>query len=141
MDAAVTVLRTTATLFIVVAITFGVYLHRTARIAAGSAAVAAAAAAVQQLDLHSGAGWDCTQSGPNWDRAVRAAAEAAAARTAALTGATATAIEVSAGPACVLLARVTVGVAGVRSWLEASALACRPAAAAGAVRWGVDPPC
>ena len=141
MDAAVTVLRTTATLFIVVGIAFGIYLHRTARIAAGSAAVAAASAAAQHLDLASGPGWDCTQSGPSWHQAEQAAAKAAAARTEALTAATATAIEVSVGPACVLLARVTVGVAGVRSWLEASALACRPTAAAGAVRWGVDPPC
>ena len=141
MDAAVTVLRTTAALFIVVGMSFGIYLHRTAKIAAGSAAVAAAAAAVQHLNLVSGAGWDCTESNGNWAGAEQAAAEAAAARTAALTAATATAIEVSAGPACVLLAKVTVGVAGVRSWLEASALACRPAAAAGAVRWEVDPPC
>lgn len=138
MDTAFAVLRTTAMIFVVVAISFGIYLHQLARITASTAAVAAATAAAQALD---GAGWDCTTSHAGWAEAEKAAARAAAARTGARSAATATGYTLTAEPSCTVVATVTVGAAGVRSWLEATAAACRPSRAAFATGWTIAPPC
>ena len=54
METAFAALRTTAMIFVVVAISLGIYLHQLARITASTAAVAAATAAAQSLDK---AGW------------------------------------------------------------------------------------
>ncbi len=138
MDTAFAALRTTATIFVVVAISFGVYLHQVARITASTAAVAAATAAAQSLE---GTGWDCTDTHTGWAEAEKAAARAAAARTGARSAATATGYTLTAEPSCTVVATVTVGAAGVRSWLEATAVACRPSRAAYATGWALTPPC
>lgn len=138
MDTAFAALRTTAMIFVVVAISFGVYLHQMARITASTAAVAAATAAAQALDR---TGWDCTDSHTGWAEAEEAAARAAAARTGARSGATATGYTLTAEPSCTVVATVTVGAAGARSWLEATAVACRPSRAAFATGWALPPPC
>lgn len=138
MDTAFGALRTTAMIFVVVAISFGVYLHQLARITASTAAVAAATAAAQTLD---GRGWDCTETHAGWDAAEEAAARAAAARTGIRSAATATGYTLSAEPSCTVVATVTVGAAGARRWLEATAVACRPSRAADIAGWVVAPPC
>jgi len=138
MDTAFAALRTTAMIFVVVAISFGIYLHQVARITASTAAVAAATAAAQSLD---GTGWDCTTSHTGWVDAEEAAARAAVARTGARSAATATGYTLTAEPSCTVVATVTVGAAGVRSWLEATAVACRPSRAADTAGWTVAPPC
>jgi hypothetical protein len=138
MDAAFGSLRTTAMIFVVVAISFGVYLHQLARITASTAAVAAATAATEILD---GTGWDCTNTHPGWADAEEAAARAAATRTGARSAATATGYTLTAEPSCTVVATVTVGTAGARRWLEATAVACRPSRAAHATGWAVAPPC
>lgn len=138
MDSAFAALRTTAMIFVVVAVSFGVYLQQVARITASTAAVAAATAAAQALD---GTGWDCTDSHTGWAGAEEAAARAAAARTGARSAATATGYTLTAEPSCTVLATVTVGAAGARSWLEATAVACRPSQAASATGWALAPPC
>jgi len=93
MDTAFAALRATAMIFVVVAISFGTYLHQLARITASTAAVAAATAAAQTLDR---AAWDCTETHTGWAGAVEAAARAAAARTGARSAATATGIAAAA---------------------------------------------
>ena len=138
METAFAGLRTTAMIFVVVAICFGVYLHQLARITASTAAVAAATAAAQVLD---DSGWDCTETHTGWAAAEQAAARAAAARTGARSAATATGYALSAEPSCTVAAAVTVGAAGARRWLEATAVACRPARAAYATGWVVEAPC
>ena len=138
MDTAFGALRTTAMIFVVVAVSLGIYLHQVARITASTAAVAAASAAAQALD---GTGWDCTTSHAGWADAEEAAARAAAARTGARSAATATGYTLTAEPSCTVVATVTVGAAGVRSWLEATAVACRPSRAAPAAGWALTPPC
>ena len=138
MDSAYGALRTTAMIFVVVAVSFGIYLHQAAKITASAAAVAAATAAAQALD---GTGWDCTDSHTGWAAASEAAARAAAARTGARSSATATGFTLTADPSCTVVAAVTVGTAGVRSWLEATAVACRPSRAAYATGWAIAPPC
>lgn len=138
MDTAFAALRTTAMIFVVVAVSFGVYLHQMARITASTAAVAAATAAARVLD---DSGWDCTDTHTGWADAEEAAARAAAARTGARTAATATGFTLTAEPSCTVLASVTVGAAGVRRWLEATAVACRPSRAAAATGWALAPPC
>ena len=138
METAFGALRATAMIFVVVAISFGIYLHQVARITASTAAVAAATAATQVLD---GTGWDCTDTHSGWAGAEEAAARAAAARTDARSAATATGYTLTAEPSCTVVATVTVGAAGVRRWLEATAVACRPARTAYAVGWVVSPPC
>ena len=138
MDTAFAALRTTAMIFVVVAISFGVYLHQVARITASTAAVAAASAAAQALD---GTRWDCTDSHTAWAEAEEAAARAAAARTGARSAANATGYTLTAEPSCTVVATVTVGAAGVRRWLEATAVACRPSRAAFATGWSLAPPC
>ena len=138
MDTAFGALRTAALVFVVVAISFGVYLHQVAKITASTAAVAAATAAAQVLD---DAAWDCTDTHPRWSDAAEAAARAAAARTGARSGATATGYTLSAEPSCTVLATVTAGAAGTHRWLEATAVACRPTRAAHATGWTVTPPC
>lgn len=138
MDTAFGALRTAAMIFVVVAVSFGVYLHQLARITASTAAVAAATAAAQALDK---SGWDCTETHAGWAAAAEAAARAAAARTGARSAATATGYTVTAAPSCTVVATVTVGAAGVRSWLEATAVACRPSRAADVAGWVVAPPC
>ena len=138
MDAAFGALRTTAMIFVVVAISFGVYLHQLARITASTAAVAAATAAAQALDK---AGWDCTETHIGWANAEEAAARAAAARTGARSAATTTGYTLTAEPSCTVVATVTVGAAGARRWLEATAVACRPSRAADVAGWVVAPPC
>ena len=138
MDTAFAALRTTAMIFVVVAISFGVYLHQLARITASTAAVAAATAAAQVLD---GTGWDCTDSHAGWADAEEAAARVAAARTGARSSATAAGYTLTAEPSCRVVATVTVGAAGTRRWLEATAVACRPSRAAYATGWAVAPPC
>ena len=138
MDTAFGALRTTAMIFVVVAVSFGIYVHQLARITASTAAVAAATAAAQTLD---GTGWDCTDSHTGWAEAEEAAARAAAARTGSRSAATATGYTLTAEPSCTVVATVTVGAAGVRSWLEATAVACRPARAAFATGWAIAPPC
>ena len=138
MDTALGALRTTAMIFVVVALSFGVYLHQMARITASTAAVAAATAATQVLDS---TGWDCTETHAGWADAEEAAARAAAARTGARTAATPTGYTLTAEPSCTVVATVTVGAAGVRSWLEATAVACRPPRAAYATGWALTPPC
>lgn len=138
MDTAFAVLRTTAVIFVAVAVSFGIYLHQLARITASTAAVAAATAAAQALD---GTGWDCTDSHTGWARAEEAAARAAATRTGARSAATATGYTLTAGPSCTVVATVTVGAAGARRWLEATAVACRPSQAASTTGWAVAPPC
>ena len=138
MDTAFAGLRTTAIIFVVVAISFGVYLHQVARITASTAAVAAATAAAQALD---GTGWDCTDTHPRWSDAQEAAATAAAARTGARSAATATGYTLTAEASCTVVATVTTGAAGVRSWLEATAVACRPSRSAHAVGWTTTPSC
>lgn len=138
MDTALAGLRTTAMIFVVVAVSFGVYLHQLARITASTAAVAAATAAVQVLD---GVDWDCTDTHTGWAGAQEAAASAAAARTGARSAATATGYTLTAEPSCTVVATVTVGAAGVRRWLEATAVACRPSRAAYATGWALAPPC
>jgi len=138
MDTAVAALRTTAMIFVVVAICFGIYLHQLARITASTAAVAAATAAAQALDK---AGWDCTETHTGWAAAEEAAAQAAAARTGARSSATATGYTLTAEPSCTVVAAVTVGAAGARRWLEATAVACRPSRAADVAGWVVAPPC
>lgn len=138
MDTAFAGLRTTAMIFVVVAVSFGIYLHQVARITASTAAVAAATAAAQALD---GTGWDCTTSHTGWGEAEEAAARAAAARTGARSAATTTGYTLTAEPSCTVVATVTVGTAGVRSWLEATAVACRPSRAAFAAGWTIAPPC
>ena len=138
MDTAFAALRTTAMLFVVVAISFGIYLHQLARITASTAAVAAATAAAQALDK---AGWDCTETHSGWADAEEAAARAAAARTGARSAATATGYTLTAEPSCTVVATVTVGAAGARRWLEATAVACRPSRAADVAGWVVAPPC
>ena len=110
MDTAFAALRTTATIFVVVAISFGIYLHQLARITASTAAVATATAAAQTLD---GTGWDCTTSHTVWAEAEEAAAQAAATRTGARSAATATGYTLTAEPSCTVVATVTVGAAGV----------------------------
>ena len=138
MDTAFAALRTTAMVFVVVAVCFGVYLHQLARITASTAAVAAATAAAQLLD---GSGWDCTDTHPGWADAEQAAARAAAARTVARSATTATGYTLTAEPSCTVVATVTVGAAGIRTWLEATAVACRPSRAADVAGWVVAPPC
>ena len=138
MDTAFAVLRTTAMIFVVVAISFGIYLHQLARITASTAAVAAATAAAQALD---GTGWDCTDSHTGWAGAEEAAARAAVTRTEARSAATATGYTLTAEPSCTVVATVTVGAAGVRRWLEATAVACRPSRDAYAAGWALAPPC
>ena len=138
MDTAFAALRTTAMIFVVVAICIGIYLHQLARITASTAAVAAATAAAQTLDK---AGWDCTEAHTGWADAEAAAARAAAARTGARSTATATGYTLTAEPSCTVVATVTVGAAGVRRWLEATAVACRPSRAADVAGWVVAPPC
>lgn len=138
MDTAFAALRTTAMIFVVVAVGFGVYLHQVARITASASAVAAATAAVRVLD---DTGWDCTDSHAGWAEAEGAAARAAAARTGSQSAATATGYTLTAEPSCTVVATVTVGAAGVRTWLEATAVACRPSRAAYATGWALAPPC
>ena len=138
MDTAFGALRTAAMIFVVVAVSFGIYLHQVARITASTAAVAAATAAAQALDR---TGWDCTDSHTRWAEAEEAAARAAAARTGARSAATATGYTLTAEPSCTVVATVTVGAAGVHSWLEATAVACRPSRAAFATGWAIAPPC
>lgn len=138
MDTAFAALRVTAVIFVVVAISFGVYLHQVARIAASTAAVAAAAAATQILD---GTGWDCTDTHPGWPDAEEAAARAAVMRTRAHSATTATGYTLAAEPSCTVVASVTVGAAGARSWLEATAVACRPSRAAFDTGWAISQPC
>ena len=138
MDTAFGALRTTAMVFVVVAVSFGIYLHQVARITASTAAVAAATAAAQSLD---GTGWDCTETHTGWADAEEAAARAAAARTGARSAATATGYTLTAEPSCTVVATVTVGTAGVRRWLEATAVACRPSRVAYTPGWVVAPPC
>ncbi len=138
MDTAFGALRATAMIFVVVAVSFGVYLHQLARITASSAAVAAATAAAQTLDE---AGWDCTDTHAGWAGAEEAAARAAAARTGARSAATATGYTLAAEPSCTVVATVTVGAAGAHRWLGAAAVACRPSRAANATGWVVAPPC
>ena len=136
MDTALAALRTTAMIFVVVAVSFGVYLHQVARITASTAAVAAATAAAQVLD---GTGWDCTDTHASWTDAEEAAARAAAVRTRARSATTATDYTLTAEPSCTVVATVTVG--GAPRWLEATAVACRPARAAFAAGWALAPPC
>ena len=138
MDTAFGALRTTVIIFVVVAISFGVYLHQLARITASTAAVAAATAATRVLD---DSGWDCTETHTGWADAEEAAARAAAARTGARSSATATGYTLTAEPSCTVVATVTVGAAGTRRWLEATAVACRPSRAAYATGWALAPPC
>ena len=138
MDTAFGALRTTAMIFVVVAVSLGIYLHQLARITASTAAVAAATAAAQALDK---SGWDCTETHTGWADAEEAAARAAAARTGARSAATATGYTLTAEPSCTVVATVTVGAAGVRRWLEATAVACRPSRAADVAGWVVAPPC
>ncbi|MDE0162492.1 MAG: hypothetical protein OXL98_12235 [Acidimicrobiaceae bacterium] len=138
MDTAFAALRATAMIFVVVAISFGTYLHQLARITASTAAVAAATAAAQTLDR---AAWDCTETHTGWAGAVEAAARAAAARTGARSAATATRYTLTAEPSCTVVATVTVGAAGAHRWLEATAVACRPSRAADVTGWAVAPPC
>ena len=138
MESAFAALRTTAMIFVVVAISFGVYLHQLARITASTAAVAAATAAAQALD---GIDWDCTDTHAGWAVAEAAAARAAATRVGARSSATATGYTVAAEPSCTVVASVTVGAAGARGWLEATAAACRPSRAAFATGWAIAPPC
>lgn len=138
MDTAFAALRTTAMIFVVVAISLGIYLHQLARITASTAAVAAATAAAQVLD---DTGWDCTETHIGWATAEEAAARAAAARTGARSSATATGYTLTAEPSCTVVATVTVGAAGARTWLEATAVACRPSRAASATGWALAPPC
>ena len=138
MDTAIGALRTAGVIFVVVAVAFGTYIHQVARITASGAAMAAATAAVQSLDS---AGWDCADSGAQWEAAVEAAARAAAARTAASSAATATDYQLATDPGCTVVASVRVGAAGARTWLEATAVACRPTRAAGATGWAHAPTC
>ncbi len=138
MDTAFAVMRTSAMIFVVVGISFGVYLHQVAKITASTAAVAAATAAAQSLDKTD---WDCTATHDGWTAAEDAAAQAAASRTGGRSAATATAYTLRAEPSCTVVATVTVGAAGSRRWLEATAVACRPARAAASVGWKLTPPC
>lgn len=138
MDTAIGALRTAGVVFVVVAVAFGTYIHQVARITASGAAMAAATAAAQSLDS---AGWDCTDAGAPWEAAVEAAARAAAARTAASSAATATDYTLATDPGCTVVASVRVGAAGARTWLEATAVACRPTRAAGATGWALAPTC
>ena len=138
MDTAFGALRTTAMIFVVVAVSFGVYLHQVARITASTAAVAAATAATQVLDS---AEWDCTDTHPRWADADTAAARAAASRTGQRSAATSTDYALTAAPSCTVVATVTVGAAGVRTWLEATAVACRPSRSAHTTGWALAPPC
>ncbi len=138
MDTAFGALRTTAMIFVVVAVSVGIYLHQLARITASTAAVAAAAAAAQVLDDTE---WDCTDTHTGWAGAEEAAARAAAARTGARSATTATGYTLTAEPSCTVVATVTVGAAGARRWLEATAVACRPSRAADATGWVVAAPC
>lgn len=138
METAFATLRTSALIFVVVGISFGIYLHQVARITASSAAVAAATAAAQVLD---GAGWDCSDSHSGWLRAETAGAAAAVARTRSRSATTATGYALTAEPSCTVVASVTVGAAGVHRWLEATAAACRPSRAASASGWTLASPC
>lgn len=138
MDSAFAALRTTAMIFVVVAVSFGVYLHQVSRITASTAAVAAATAATRVLDE---AGWDCTDTHTGWAHAEEAAAQAAATRTGDRSATTATGYTLTSEPSCTVVATVTVGAAGVRRWLEATAVACRPSRAAFATGWALPPPC
>ncbi len=138
MDTAYAVLQTTAMIFLAVSISFGVYLHQVAKVTASTAAVAAANAAVQVLESSD---WDCSDTHAAWHQAVEAGAGAAAVRAEARSSGVATSYQILAEPSCTVLATVTVGVAGVRSWLEASAVACRPARPAAATGWVLTPPC
>ena len=135
MDTAIGALRSAGVIFVVVAVAFGTYIHQVARITASGAAMAAATAAAQSLDS---AGWDCTDAGAPWDVAVEAAARAAAARTAANS---ATDYSLATDSGCTVVASVRVGAAGARTWLEATAVACRPTRAAGATGWALAPTC
>ena len=138
METALAGLRTTAMIFVVVAVSFGIYLHQVARITASTAAVSAATAAAHVLD---GTGWDCTDTHVGWDDAEEAAARAAAARTSARSAATATDYTLTAEPSCTVVATVTVAAAGARRWLAATAVACRPSRDAYATGWALAPPC
>ena len=138
MESAFAALRTTAMIFVVVAVSFGVYVHQVARITASTAAVAAATAAAQALDR---VGWDCTDTHAGWAAAEEAAARAVAARTVARSATTATGYTLTAEPSCTVVATVTVGAAGVRRWLEATAVACRPSRAAHTAGWTVAEAC
>ena len=138
MDTAIGALRTVGVIFVVVAVAFGTYIHQVARMAASGAAMAAATAAAQSLDS---ADWDCTDSGAPWEAAVEAAARAAVARAAASSAATATDYMLAADSGCTVVASVRVGAAGARTWLEATAVACRPTRAAGATGWALAPSC
>ena len=138
MDTAFGALRTTAMIFVVVAVCFGIYTHQVAKITASTAAVAAANAAATVLD---DTGWDCTDTHPRWTDATQAAARAAAARTSGRSATTATGYTLKAEPSCTVVATVTVGAAGTRRWLEATAVACRPTRAALATGWVLTPPC
>lgn len=138
MDTAIGALRTVGVIFVVVAVAFGIYIHQVARITASGAAMAAATAAAQSLDS---AGWDCTGSGPLWDAAVEAAARAAVARAEATSAATATDYTLATDSGCTVVASVRVGAAGARTWLETTAVACRPTRAAEAAGWALVPTC
>lgn len=138
MDTAFGTLRTVGVVFVVVMVAFGTYIHQVARITASGAAMAAATAAAQSLDS---AAWDCTGSGPLWDAAVEAAARAAVARAEASSTATATDYTLATDSGCTVVASVRVGAAGAHTWLEATAVACRPTRAAGAAGWALVPTC
>ena len=138
MDTAIGALRTVGVVFVVVALMFGVYIQQIARITASGAALAAATATAQTLNSGD---WDCTDSGAHWEAAVAAAARAAAARTESSSAATATDYSLAADAGCTVVASVRVGAAGARTWLEATAVACRPTRAAGAAGWALTPTC
>ena len=138
MEAAIGALRSASVIFVVVAVLFGTYVHRLAKITASAAALAAAATAAESLG---DTGWDCTGAGPHWDAAEEAAARAVATRTAATSSASAIDYTLAADPSCTVVASVTVAAAGARRWLEATAVACRPTRAAAAAGWTLAPPC
>lgn len=138
MDTAVAALKINLMVFVVVTMSLGIFVHQIAKITASTAAVAAASAAAQVLDDR---GWDCTDTHPGWPDADVAAAEAAAARTGGRGATVATGFTLAAEPSCTVVATVTVAAAGSRRWLEATAVACRPAQAARTAGWALSPTC
>ena len=137
MEHAIVAIRTAAVVFVAVAVLFGTYLHRAAKVTATSAAAAAATAAARSLD-HTG--WDCTGAGAAWDAARTAAAEAAVRRTQSATAAAAD-FSLAADAGCTVVASVSVAAAGAHRWLHARSAACAPTRSSTERGWTLPPPC
>ena len=137
MDTAIGALRSVGVIFVVVAVAFGTYIHQVARITASGAAMAAATAAAHPSTPQAGTAptpapvggrgrGGCPGSrGPHRGQLGRHGHRLLAGHR----------------------SRMHCGGLGARrgrrarTWLEATAVACRPTRAAGATGWALAPTC